>query len=161
MISAAQGLALTRIAVGGYFLSQAVDKTRSGWLADGTQMAGFIQQALARAESVYSPFLETTVLPNASLFAQLVTVGEWGVGTSLTLGLFTRLGALAGIAMVMNYMLMKGLANNFGSNDRLFAVACLAFFLASAGMTWGLDGWLAASLRQSPLTRWAVTRPGR
>lgn len=162
MISAAQGLAITRIAVGLYFLSQAFDKTRSGWLADGAQMARFIEQALrGSTEPFYRPFLEDTVLPNATLFAQLVTIGEWGAGISLTLGLLTRVGSVVVIFMVLHYMLMKGLASNFGSNDRLFAAAAVAFFFASAGMTWGLDGVLYNGLRQSGIGRLIVGRPTR
>ena len=161
MISTAKALAITRIAIGFYFLSQAFDKTRGGWLADGAPMVRIIEVASRNTEPFYRPFLEGTVLPNATVFAQIVTIGEWGAGISLALGLLTRVGSVAVLLMVIHYMLMKGLANNIGSIDRAFAAAAVAFFLASAGMTWGLDGVLYHGLRQSGAGRLLLGRPTR
>lgn len=154
VISAAQALALARIGFGLYFLAQAWDKTARGWLTSGEPLAGFLQQAAPRSEAFYRPFLEGVVLPNAPLFAQLVTLGEWVAGISLLLGMLTRLGGVVGMWLTLNYMLMKGLPSLGGSVDRLFFLACLAFILASAGLAWGLDGVLPRSLANHPLTRW-------
>ena len=156
MISPAQGLALTRIGFGLYFIAQALDKTTRNWLADGGPLTQFIQPLLPRSEPYYRPFLEGTVLPNALLFSQLVTIGEWVAGLSLVLGLFTRLGALTGMWLVLNYMHMKGLPNVAGSSDRLFFLNCLVFFLTSAGLVWGLDGLLQRHLARTPFAGWLV-----
>jgi uncharacterized membrane protein YphA (DoxX/SURF4 family) len=153
VISAAQGLALTRIGFGLYFLAQAMAKTPA-WLSDGGPLGQQLQNQLPRSEAFYRPFLEGAVLPNVTLFAQLVTIGEWVAGLSLVLGLLTRLGALIGIWLTLNYMLMKGLPSLAGSSDRLFILACLVFVLASAGLVWGLDGRLRESLAGNPVTRW-------
>jgi len=51
-------------------------------------------------------------------------------------------------------MLMKGLASNGGSVDRLFVVCLLMALLASAGLVWGLDGMLRDQLAGNPVTRW-------
>lgn len=158
--AAGEALGFVRIAFGLYFIAQAWDKTTRGWLLDGAPLAQFLQNQLPRSEPFYRAFLEGTVLPNVTLVAQLVTVGEWVAGISLTLGLLTRIGSLTGMALVGNYMLMKGLVNIGGSSDRLFFVACLAFAIAGAGMVWGLDGWLRPALDQTPITRWlAGIRP--
>ncbi|MDQ3811363.1 MAG: DoxX family membrane protein [Chloroflexota bacterium] len=153
-ITPGQGLALARIAFGLYFLSQALDKLNGNWLSDGGPLARFTQQLLPRSEAFYRPFLESTVVPESLTFARLVTTGELVVAILLILGLFTRLGAVIGLWLNLNYMFMKGLANNAGSIDRLFVAAELAFALAAAGLVWGLDGYLARSLPRARVVRW-------
>ena len=99
------------------------------------------------------------VQPNVLLFSQLVNIGEWAVGLLLLFGLLTRLGAIVGLWLNLNYMLMKGLLNNAGSNDRLFMLADLAFILGAAGLAWGLDGAWRRQLGGYPVTRWLAGRP--
>jgi uncharacterized membrane protein YphA (DoxX/SURF4 family) len=143
LISSGQGLALTRMGFGLYFLSSAWEKTTNrNWLESGDPLRQAVERSLPTAEGYYRPFLEHTVLPNADLFATLVTLGEWVAGISLLLGLLTRLGALTGMWLTVNYMLMKGLESSSGSVDRLFFLTCLVFLLASAGLVWGVDGFL-------------------
>lgn len=164
MLSAGKGLALCRIGFGLYYLSYAWDKTSKGWLSQAGPLAGTLfgnpnaqpptRGAMATAEPFYGAFLESVVQPNPLLFSQLVTIGEWVAAILLILGLFTRLGAAIGIFLNLNYMLMKGLASNGGSVDRLFVLADLAFILAAAGLVWGLDGRLREQLRGNALTRW-------
>jgi uncharacterized membrane protein YphA (DoxX/SURF4 family) len=143
LITPGQGLALTRMGFGLYFLSYAWDKTtNSNWLESGDPLRQIIERSLGNATGFYRPFLENTVLPNADLFAMLVTLGEWVAGISLLFGLLTRIGALTGMWLTANYMLMRGLEAQSGSVDRLFFLACLVFLLASAGLVWGVDGLL-------------------
>lgn len=158
-LGAGQALALVRMGFGLYFLDHAWDKTAKGWLSDGGLMTQFIERALPNSDAFYAPFLEGVVLPNATLFAQLVVIGEWVAGLSLVLGLLTRLGAITGAWLVLNYMFMKGTLNTSGSNDRLFFVTCIAFAAASAGLVWGLDGALRGVLRTNPVTRWLAGLP--
>jgi uncharacterized membrane protein YphA (DoxX/SURF4 family) len=119
-----------------------------------------IQQMGARSEGFYRAFIDSTVLPHAALVAQLVTIGEWVAGLSLALGLLTRVGALTGMLLVLNYMLLKGLPNVAGSIDRLFFVSCLGFLLSSAGLVWGLDGALSAALARLPVVNWCAGLSG-
>jgi uncharacterized membrane protein YphA (DoxX/SURF4 family) len=119
MISAARALALIRIGFGLYYLTYAWDKTRQNWLGDGAPMAAFLfgnpaaqpptRGVVANSEPFYRAFLESTVQPNPQLFSQLVTIGEWLAAVLLILGLLTRLGAIIGIWLNLNYMLMKEL----------------------------------------------------
>ena len=159
MISAAHGLALVRIAFGLYMIMSALSKTMQGWLTNGGPLSQMLQQTLPRADPFYRAFLEGTVLPNVNLFAQLVTVGEWVVGLSLLFGLLTRVGSLVGMWLMLNFMLMKGLANAAGSTDRLYFVLCLACFLGAAGLTWGLDGLLQRRLAGTAAARWLMGSP--
>jgi uncharacterized membrane protein YphA (DoxX/SURF4 family) len=164
IISAAKALALCRIGFGLYYLSYAWDKTSKGWLSDPAPITGFLfgnpaaqppsRGAIAAAEPFYRAFVESAVQPSPLLFSQLVTVGEWVAAILLTFGLLTRLGALTGIWLNLNYMLIKGLASNGGSIDRLFMLADLAFLLGAAGLVWGLDGALRDRLSNNALTRW-------
>src|SRR5881409_1380564 len=59
----------------------------------------------------YKDFLEQTVLPNAALFATLQVWGEVAVGIGLTLGFLTRLTALVGLYLAVNF----GLASQWMS----------------------------------------------
>src|SRR5438094_851485 len=124
MLHAAQGLSLLRIAFGWYFVVSALRKTTGGWLQSGDQVTAFVQPHLEGATPLYRGFLESIVLPNADLLAQLVPLGEWIAGLSLLFGFLTRLGALMGMWLVLNYMLAKGLPSFEGSQDRLFFASC-------------------------------------
>jgi uncharacterized membrane protein YphA (DoxX/SURF4 family) len=158
LISAAQGLALARAGFGLYFIASAWEKTvNTDWLNTGEPMRQSVERQLPQAEGFYRPFLEDTVLPNADLFAELVVLGEWVAGISLLLGLLTRIGALTGMWLMLNYMLMKGLPEISGSIDRLFFLTCLVFFLTSAGLVWGLDGLLQRQrVAEDPVGRLVV-----
>jgi uncharacterized membrane protein YphA (DoxX/SURF4 family) len=122
-------------------------------------MVRFIQPQLERSEAFYRPFLEGVVLANATLFAQLVVIGEAFTALTFTLGLMTRPAALGGIWLLMNYMLMKGLPSPFGSLDRVMLVIFIACGLAGAGLTWGIDSRL--SRIQHPAVRWLTGAPRR
>jgi uncharacterized membrane protein YphA (DoxX/SURF4 family) len=155
-LSCMHGMALLRIGFGLYFLSTAIDKVSKGWLSDPGPMSQFISGPLERGqtEAFYRPFLEGVVLPNALVFSRSVALGELLVGLSLILGLFTVVGSLGSALLVVNYMLMKGLLNNAGSNDRLFLLASVVFIVTSAGLVWGLDGQWRGVLARTPLLRW-------
>jgi uncharacterized membrane protein YphA (DoxX/SURF4 family) len=171
IISCGKALALCRIGFGLYFIAQAWDKTTKGWLTSGDPLAGGLfgnpaaqppgRGFAANAEAFYRPFLEGVVQPNALLVSQLVTIGEWTAGSLLVLGLLTRLGALTGVVLTTNFMLMKGLPTLSGSSDRLFILACLAFLLGSAGLVWGLDGAWQGHLHRNRLSRWLAGLPAR
>jgi uncharacterized membrane protein YphA (DoxX/SURF4 family) len=153
------GMAIVRIVTGLYFLVQGIAKMTGGWLSSSdTLLKTFIGPALERnqAEAFYRPFLENVVQPNGLLFSQLVALGEIAVGICFILGLLTRPAAIVAMFLNLNYMLMKGLANGAGSNDRMFVGLELVFLLTAAGLVWGLDGRLRDVLAANPLGRWLV-----
>ena len=91
----------------------------------------------------YKEFLEQTVLPHAALFAHLQVWGEVAVGIGLVLGLATRLTALVGLYLAVNF----GLASqwmSFGQQGfHLLLVTSMVIFIgAGAGRAWGLDALL-------------------
>ena len=155
MRNPAVSIALLRIVVGLYFAKALVTKlsvvlvggfvpvpeTSARWLAAMPHIVA--RQASANPLLFYKQFLEGVVLPHATLFAHLTAWGEAAVGVGLTLGLLTPIAALVGLFLVMSY----GLATQWMSPEQrgfhlVLGAAMLAFLLARAGQTWGLDGWI-------------------
>jgi uncharacterized membrane protein YphA (DoxX/SURF4 family) len=100
----------------------------------------------------YKHFLESTVVPNARLFATLQAYGEVLVGLGLLLGLLTGLSALGGLFLSLNY----GLASqwmSFGQQGfhALLVASMIIFLGARAGRVLGLDALL---LRAGRGRRW-------
>ena len=148
-ILARAALVLLRIYLGVIFLAAAWPKLREDFTP---ALIGFVENiGLERGHAFYRPFLEEVVLPNASLFASLVSWGELLVGVSLVLGLMTRLSAAAAILLTLNYMFAKG--SWFwtpSSNDAAFVAISLALLIGAAGRTLGLDALLARRWPRSP-----------
>lgn len=101
-----------------------------------------------------SSLLTGAVVPHASLFAWLIALGHSGVGLSLLLGLFARLGGAGAIVLGITNILVAGGAPNatdtIGSNYML-AVAGLAVLISAAGRSYGLDRLL---IERFPNVRW-------
>lgn len=160
----AEWLALLRIVVGLYFVKSLITKmslvmlggvlpvpmVSSRWLEVMPKIV--TRQASENPIAFYKNFLETTVLPNSNVFAQMTAWGETVVGIGLTLGLLTGLASIVGLILVINY----GLATQWmtpgqqGFHLVLFFLM-VAFFFARSGRTWGIDGWLA---RRKPGSLW-------
>jgi thiosulfate dehydrogenase (quinone) large subunit len=166
MSNPARWLALLRIVVGLYFVKSLLTKmsfvTVGGflplpvvserWLTVMPKIVA--RQASENPLAFYKQFLEGTVLPNSSLFAQLTAWGETVTGLGLTLGLLTGVASLVGLLLVINY----GLATQWMSPGQqgfhlVLFFLMLAFFFARAGRTWGIDGWLARRKPHSLLSR--------
>lgn len=56
----------------------------------------------------YVDFLNAYVIPNAEAFAWAIMIGEILVGISFMLGSFTKVGAVAGILMNVNFFVAAG-----------------------------------------------------
>jgi thiosulfate dehydrogenase [quinone] large subunit len=148
-ILARAALVLLRIYLGVIFLLAAWPKL-GGDFTPG--LTGFLQKvALENGHPFYREFVRRVVLPNALLFASLITWGELLVGVTLVLGLFTRFSAGVALVLVVNYMLAKGAWFwTPSSNDAAFAVISLALLIGAAGRTLGLDAFLARRWPRSP-----------
>jgi uncharacterized membrane protein YphA (DoxX/SURF4 family) len=150
-----RGIALARIAVGGFFLNEAIRKVMQGWLTGGSGFAHSVNgYSAAHSGGPYHDFVTGVILPNASLFAVLVTLGEWSVALSLTLGLLTRAGALVALWLNVNFMLLRGFTSPSGTLDKMFVVAEIVFVIVAPGRVWGLDGVLAPALARIPIVAW-------
>src|SRR5579872_1134442 len=111
-----------------------------------TEMLGFINYEIKAGNppSFYVSFLQSVVMPNAKLFSYLVMTGEMIAGLGFLFGTFTRVSAVIGMVLFVNYMLAKG--RWFWSPDSedaaVFFIA-LILFLGRAGRFFGFDGYLA------------------
>jgi thiosulfate dehydrogenase [quinone] large subunit len=86
---------------------------------DGAAIKGFVAGALAQTSGAhpavqgwYANFLKTFVLPDAGLFAYLVTFGEVLVGVGLFVGALTGIAAFFGVFMNLNYLLAGAVSTN-------------------------------------------------
>ena len=149
-ILARGALVLLRVYLGVVFLVAALPKLQQDFTPGLTR---FVQQvASQKAHEFYRPFAEQVVLPNASVFAALVTWGELLVGVTLVLGLLTRFSAAVAVVLTLNYMFAKGAWFwTPSSNDAAFVAIALALLIGAAGRTLGLDSFLARRWPRSPL----------
>jgi uncharacterized membrane protein YphA (DoxX/SURF4 family) len=111
----------------------------------------FVHTALTAGVSA---LLRNVVLPNAQIFAVMIGFGDLAIGTSLALGLFTRLGAtLAIVRAVTNIVVAGGAgADTVGFNVMLIAAGGIAL-ATSAGRRFGIDALL--------LARWPTVKTAR
>jgi uncharacterized membrane protein YphA (DoxX/SURF4 family) len=149
-ILARTALAFLRIYLGVIFLLSGWPKVQEDFTP---RLSGFLERiALVSGHPFYQDFVRQAVLPNTPLFAVLVVWGELLVGTTLVLGVVTRLSAAVALLLTTNYMLAKGAWFwNGSSNDAAFAAIALALIIGAAGRTFGLDAFLARRWPRSPL----------
>jgi len=153
-------LAILRIAYGILWLQQAMWKVPPDFgLARGdglfywtTQMA---QYSLLAPHKV---FVTSVVLPHFLLFAWLTLLTELFIGLSHLLGLLSRLGAVAALAMAANLFL--GLARHpveWPWSYLMLLGYALLFLATHPGRILGLDGWLSRRLSAPTLAErpWA------
>lgn len=123
-------------------------KVGSPWVFgahDGAAIKGFVSGALAQVggphpavQGWYASFLQSFVLPNAAVFAYLVTFGEVLIGLALVFGALTGVAAFFGVFMNLNFLLAGAVSINP-------VIGTLAMFLVLAwriGGYYGIDRWL-------------------
>ena len=137
-------LSVLRIYVGYYLLFQGIRKfqrdfPKGDWI--GRQIGDL---ATLDLYPWYKNFLQSYVVPHSELFGYLVMIGEIAVGACLLLGLFTRVSALVGLFMLINYYLGPGTARGGAmiAQQQTFIILLAIFVLANPGRTLGLDGLL-------------------
>ncbi len=136
-----------------------------GWIFNrqlplGTQMAGFAKGAISKAvgsnppvQDWYAGFLQHVVVPNAGLFAYLITFGELAVGLGLLVGALTGIAAFFGLFMNLNFLLSGAVSVN-----PLLGVAALFLVLA-----WRVAGYYGVDSYLLPLlgTPWTGKLAGK
>ena len=154
--------AVLRLLMGWTFFWAFIDKvfglgfataTESSWLNGGSPTLGFLKFA------THGPFTEfyQGIAGNAFVDVAFMT-GLAGVGLSLLLGIGVRLGAAAGVLMLV---LMYSAAsmppeNNPFVHDRLiYAVVMVGLLASGSGQTFGLGRWWARTpvVRRFPILK--------
>ena len=86
---------------------------------NGAAIKGFVAGALTQATGAhpavqgwYGAFLQSVVLPNAAVFAYLVTFGEVLIGLGLLFGVLTGIAAFFGVFMNLNFLLSGAVSIN-------------------------------------------------
>jgi thiosulfate dehydrogenase [quinone] large subunit len=105
---------------------------------DGAGVAGFAAHGTP-AYTWWGSFLHSFVVPNSGWIGVLVAAGEFAIGLGLVVGLFTRLAALASLALLFTYV-MSGTASTCAFLA-LFAIVIMATWRTSSWL--GLDGVIA------------------
>ncbi|PYO18367.1 MAG: hypothetical protein DMD85_21430 [Candidatus Rokuibacteriota bacterium] len=150
-----RAVALLRVVVGAWFVKAVWTKLTiaTGVIPYPTVSPRFIafqpkrvaEFAAGNPIGWYKDFLETTVLPHAALFATLQTIGEVAVGLGLLFGIMTRLAALVGLFLTVNFSLATVWMGVFAQQGfHLMLVTSMVIFLVTgAGRVWGVDRWLS------------------
>jgi thiosulfate dehydrogenase [quinone] large subunit len=99
----------------------------------------------------YVPFLESVAIPYAPVFAIVVTAAELLLGAVLLVGFCTRLAAVGGIFLCVNFALASGAGPLTAEEPIVFIVLLVTVWATAAGRTLGLDRVLKAFL-----PRWAA-----
>ena len=149
------GMVWMRILVGALWLNGGIEKLLNPsfprQFADSLAAGGFVSQA----PPFFRGFMQSTVVPNAELFAQLVRAGELTVGIALILGFLTNLAAIGSVALSISILLSAGgvrLGTGLGAPEFininvLVALISLVILFSPAAKRFALDAGLA---RRSP-----------
>ena len=149
------GMVWVRVLVGALWLNGGIEKLLNPdfprQFADTLEVGGFVSQA----PPFFRDFMQSTVVPNAELFAQLVRAGELTVGVALILGFLTNLAAVGSVALSILILLSGGgvrLGTGLGAPEFvtinvLVALISLVILFSRAAKEVSLDSRLA---RRSP-----------
>ena len=146
MTKAAARLAgLVRIAAGVLFVAEGFGKATGKFVQGG--FAKSASGMAAESWPLWKSFLNSVVVPHASLFAWVVALGELAVGIGLLLGFLTRVAASGGVLLLLTILL--GQTYVPGSSwtgwvtaglTTKFAILLLLLIAAVGYGAWGVDG---------------------
>ena len=149
------GMTWIRILVGAVWLNGGLEKLLNPafprQFAASLEAGGFISQA----PPFFQGFMQSTVVPNAELFAELMRAGELTLGIALILGLLTNLAALGSVGLSLVIMLSQGgvrLGTGLGAPEFLtinvlVALISVVILFSPAAKALSVDAILA---RRSP-----------
>ena len=102
------GLAITRVALGVFFIAEGLTKYR--WFLDASILASRFNEWLQSAApaSMSRWYLGHVAIPGLAFFARLVPLGEICSGIALVLGFWTPLFAFIAFFMAANYQVASG-----------------------------------------------------
>ncbi|HEY4974420.1 MAG TPA: DoxX family membrane protein [Steroidobacteraceae bacterium] len=140
-----------RILCGLILILEGWGKLQSGWL-HGSALLGMLDRWVADGDTYhfFLPIVETA-RAHPKIFGALVTAGELVIGTSMLLGLLTRLGAFLGAALLFSIAFGSGQRLAPPGSALLMGAIFVIFLFAPPGRVLGLDAALRARL-----PRWMV-----
>jgi hypothetical protein len=140
-------LALTRIATGFMWFQQTLWKLPPDWGGPGG-LRFWVEQSGTYAPSWYRSFVNGVVLPNFSIFAPQIWLGETVIAITLIVGICARGGALLSALMALNlYFANSKVPHEWYWSYLFIMMLGLIFFGTRAGRYWGVDQWLVPRVR--------------
>ena len=141
-LSSEQWLAILRIGVGLWWLESVRHKDLAGFLRGGAM--GWVESlTVDHPIPAFAALVRATALRSrrSRLIASwLVVAGEFCVGVSLTLGLLLPVGAIVGLFLNLNYLLLAGVRDQGEQGQNLMMILSEVVILATlGGRTWSLD----------------------
>lgn len=139
-----------RLYAGYFFLKYGLQKATGGF--GGAALRETLTKWAGETRyGFYVPFLKSVAIPHAETFALLVMLGEIVVGAALLVGFATRLAALGGLFLCLNFLFGSGVRLVSTEPPVVFALLLLTVYLTAAGRALGLDLFL-----RGKLPRWAA-----
>jgi thiosulfate dehydrogenase [quinone] large subunit len=144
-----------RVLIGAVWLNGGIEKLLNPdfprQFADSLAAGGFVSQA----PPFFQNFMQSTVVPNAELFAQLMRAGELTLGIAMILGLLTNFAAAGSVALSVMILLSQGgvgLGTGLGTPEfltmnLLIALLSVVVLFSPAAKAFSVDSRLA---RRSP-----------
>ena len=136
--------------MGAFFLQEAEHQIASGYIG-GDGLHDKLTKGIDTAIPPYDYLIEHVFLKIDDPLTLFVIAGEIAVGGALVLGLFTRLTALVGIVMNVNFLLMNGLHVSSGGVDAAFIVGELLVLAFASAQALSLDAVLERNGVSGPL----------
>lgn len=138
-------LAILRIGVGLWWLESVRHKDLRGFLRGGAM--NWVESLTEKHPiPAYAGLIRSSSLATQRrriVTSWLVVLGEFSVGLSLVLGFLTPAGAIGGLFLNSNYLLLAGLTDQGEQGQNLMMILSeVVILLTAAGMTWGIDGAL-------------------
>ena len=144
-------LTFWRVYVGLVWFEYGSSKFEPDWAKPNGE---FLSAIKAYASGTHGPphdFVVGFVIPHQQIFAHLIAYGEVLVGTSLILGLLTKVGAVGGMFLSLNYLFATGKYQvRFGveSIELLLFVSCFLLLVLPSGSLFSLDAVVHRTIRR-------------
>jgi thiosulfate dehydrogenase [quinone] large subunit len=136
-------LAILRIGVGLWWLESVRHKDLRGFLRGGAMnwVESLTQNHPIPAFAHMVQSVSLSSQRRRIVTSWLVVMGEFSVGVSLTLGLLSTAGAIVGLFLNLNYLLLAGLRDQGEQGQNLMMILSeVVILFTAASTTWGLDG---------------------
>lgn len=146
--------ALVRIVTGVIFVVLGSSKVFGEFVHGG--FAAAVKGMIKDSWPVWRGFLQSVVLPNASIFGWLVAASELALGIGLLFGLWTQVAAAGGSLLMLSILLGQSYAGPGSSLEKWVMAGLTTKFTlllllllgaADAGRVWGLDGRVLGTKR--------------
>ena len=101
-----------RLCLGVFFLFEAIGKL--DWFTTSAVLRERLAEWAESAPALSRAYIQTICLPGVEAFARLVPLGEFSVAIAFLLGGYTRLAAIMGLLMVLNFHFASGIMFTYG-----------------------------------------------